>query len=101
MAERVWRREDDDRAARPPDPSLRNHRNRQRELARQEPCLSATPACPGGSTGTSRAALRRTRGGRSAPRGSLLWTTWTSPEATCVGQDSIGDTAQSGSRFNR
>ena len=46
-------------------------------------------------------ALRRTRGGRSAPRGSLLWTTWTSPEATSVGQDSIGETAQSGSGFNR
>src|SRR6516164_548113 len=33
MAERVWRRQDDDRAARPPDPPLRNHRDRQRELA--------------------------------------------------------------------
>jgi hypothetical protein len=55
----------------------------------------------GGPTGTSRAALRQTRGGRFAPRGSLLWTTWTSPEATSwvriqsaethkVGQDSTG-----------
>ena len=53
------------------DPSLRNHRNRQRELALQKPHLSrpTTPACPGGQTGPSRAALRRTRGGHSAPRG--------------------------------
>ena len=58
-------------------------------------------ACPGGSTVTSRAPLRRTRGGRSAPRGSLLWTTWTSPEATRLGQDSIGEIEQSGSGFNR
>ncbi len=36
-------------------------------------------ACPGGSTGTSRAPLRVPRGRRCAPRGSLLWTTWTSP----------------------
>jgi len=39
-------------------------------------------ACPGGSTGTSPAPLRQTRGGRGATRGSLLWTTWTSPR-TC------------------
>src|SRR5207302_7554376 len=44
-----------DRAPRSPDPSLRNHRNRQRELALQTPRLSATPACPGGQTGTSHA----------------------------------------------
>jgi hypothetical protein len=55
MAERLRRRQDDDGAPRPPDPSLRNHRNRQRELAFQKPRLSATPACPGGQTGTSRA----------------------------------------------
>ena len=36
-------------------------------------------ACPGGSTGTSRAPFRRTRDGRCTTRGSLLWTTWTSP----------------------
>src|ERR1700757_2249942 len=47
---RVRRRQDDNRAPRPPDPSLRNHRNRQRELALQTPRLSATPACPGGQT---------------------------------------------------
>jgi DNA replication protein DnaC len=45
---------DDDSAPRPFHPSLRNHRNRQRELAFQKPRLSATPACPGGQTGTSR-----------------------------------------------
>jgi DNA replication protein DnaC len=39
MAERVRRRQDDHRAARPPDPSLRNHRDRQRELALQTPRL--------------------------------------------------------------
>jgi DNA replication protein DnaC len=46
MAERLRRREDDDGAPRPIDPSLRNHRNRQRELALQAPRLSrcATPA---------------------------------------------------------
>src|SRR5881227_3979631 len=32
---------------------------------------------PGGQTGTSRAALCRTRGGRSAPRGALLFATGT------------------------
>jgi DNA replication protein DnaC len=58
-------------------------------------------ACPGGPTVTSRASLRLTRGGRSAPRGSLLWTTWTSPEATRVGQDSDGEIELSGSGFNR
>jgi hypothetical protein len=36
-------------------------------------------ACPGGSTGTSRAPLRLPRDRRCAARGSLLWTTWTSP----------------------
>ena len=56
----VWRRQDDDGAPRPSDPSLRNHRNRQRELAFQKPRLSATPACPGGQTGhLPRAPLRR------------------------------------------
>ena len=57
MAERLRRRQDDDGAARPADPSLRNHRNRQRELALQAPRLNrcTTPACPGGQTGTSHA----------------------------------------------
>ena len=38
-------------------------------------------ACPGGSTGTSRAPLRLPRDRRCAARGSLLWATWTSPRA--------------------
>ena len=55
LAQCVWRRQDDNRAPRPPDPPLRNHRNRQRELTVQTPRLSTTPACPGGQTGTSHA----------------------------------------------
>jgi len=49
---RVRRRQDDNRAPRPSDPSLRNHRNRQRELALQTPHLSATPACPNAGEGS-------------------------------------------------
>ena len=37
MAERVRRCQNDDRAARPPDPSLRHRRDRQRQLALQKP----------------------------------------------------------------
>src|SRR5205085_4371071 len=77
MAERVRRRQDDNGAARPPHASLRDRRDRQRVLALQTPRLTVTPACPGGQTDTSRAALRRPRGGRSAPRGSLLFATGT------------------------
>jgi len=40
MAERLRRREDDDRAPRPPHPPLRDRRDRQRELALQEPRLT-------------------------------------------------------------
>src|SRR5260370_9699043 len=39
MAERLQRSENDDRAARPPHPSLRHRRDRQRKLAPQEPRL--------------------------------------------------------------
>jgi hypothetical protein len=46
-------------------------------------------ACPGGSTGTSRAPLRRTRGGRCAPRGSLLWITWTSPRTRHAAKEQL------------
>ena len=77
VAERVRRRQDDDRAPRSADPSLRDHRDRKRKLALQAPRLTVTPACPGGQTGTSRAALRQTRGSHSAPRGSLLFATGT------------------------
>src|ERR1700674_5296312 len=54
-ARRVRRRQDDYRTPRPAAPSLRNHRDRKRQLALQPPRLSATPACPGGQTGTSHA----------------------------------------------
>src|SRR5664279_4126271 len=37
MAQRVWRCQDDHRAARPPDAPLRHRRNRQRQLALQKP----------------------------------------------------------------
>src|SRR5712691_2549000 len=94
MAQRVRRRQDDDCAARSAHASLRNHRDRKRELALQAPRLSrcTAPACPGGQTGTSRAALRRTRGGHSAPRGSLLFATGTSlnrrPRGVTIGRRS-------------
>ena len=57
MAIRLWRPQDDHRAARPPDTSLRDHRDRQRELALQEPLLTGRrpcmrPGCPSRSTGT-------------------------------------------------
>src|SRR5712691_10559543 len=41
MAERLRRRQDDDGVARPPHPPLRHSRNRQRELAFQEPHLTS------------------------------------------------------------
>jgi hypothetical protein len=44
MADGLRRRQDDDRAARPPHPPLRYRRNRQRKLAVQDPRL--TPRCP-------------------------------------------------------
>src|SRR5215831_17604211 len=37
MAERLHGRQDDDRAARSPDPPLRHHRDRKRQLALQKP----------------------------------------------------------------
>src|ERR1700693_3689317 len=37
MAQRVRRRQDDERAARPPDSPLRHRGNRQRQLALQKP----------------------------------------------------------------
>src|SRR5215218_6055366 len=40
MAERVRRCQDDHRAARSPDPSLRHRRNRKRQLAIQKPNLT-------------------------------------------------------------
>ncbi len=46
MAERVRRSEDDDRASRPPHPSLRHRRDRQRKLALQEPRLILQTTAP-------------------------------------------------------
>ena len=43
VAERVRRRQDDHGAARPPDAPLRDRRDRQRELAVQEPSLTVRP----------------------------------------------------------
>ena len=67
------RPQDDHRAARPSHPSLRDHRDRQRELALQEPLLSRRrpclrPGCPGGSTGTPRAASLRVAQGATRSR---------------------------------
>ena len=64
MAVRLRRPQDDHSPARPPDPSLRDHRDRKRELALQEPLLtrrrpSPPPGCPGGPTGTPHAASLR------------------------------------------
>src|SRR3546814_11174085 len=47
MADRGRRRQDDDRAARSAHPSLRHRRDRQRQLAVQEPKLSAVAAGAG------------------------------------------------------
>ena len=70
---RLRRPQDDHRAARPSHPSLRDHRDRQRELALQEPLLSRRrpclrPGCPGGSTGTPRAASLRVAQGATRSR---------------------------------
>jgi len=46
MAERVLRCQDDDGAPRPAHPPLRHHRDRQRELALQEPRLIGAPDLP-------------------------------------------------------
>ena len=68
MAVGLRRPQDDHSAARSSHSSLRDHRDRQRELALQEPLLtrrrpSLRPGCPGGPTGTPHAAsLRVTRG---------------------------------------
>ncbi|ARE39378.1 Mobile element protein [Rhodovulum sp. P5] len=43
MAHRLRRREDDHRSARPPDPPLRDRRDRKRKLALQEPSIAKWP----------------------------------------------------------
>ena len=60
-------------------PSLRDHRDRQRKLALQEPLLtrcrpSLRPACPGGPTGTPHAAsLRAAQGATRSRAGPPYW----------------------------
>ena len=79
MAFRLRRPQDDHRAARSSHPPLRDHRDRQRELALQEPLLtwrrpSLRPGCPGGPTGTPHAAsLRVTRGATRSRAGPPYW----------------------------
>ena len=87
MALRLRRPQDDHSPARPPDPPLRDHRDRQRELALQEPLLTGRrpclrPACPGGSTGLTYTSSPRGFAPRTArrytkPLGSPLLTTGT------------------------
>ena len=48
MAERFWRSLDDHSAAGPPDPPLRHRRDRQRQMALQEPRLTPAPSLPPG-----------------------------------------------------
>jgi hypothetical protein len=90
VAERVRRREDDRGTPRSSHPSLRDHRNRQRVLAVQEPQLNRkTPSPPqtphprlaqvGKQAPPARAAPSLVRALRVA-RGSLLFATWTSPQ---------------------
>ncbi len=62
-------------------PPIRSRGRTHRHGAAAQGAVRVSRACPGGSTGTSRALLRQTRGGRCAARGSLLWTTWTNPPA--------------------
>ena len=65
-----------DGITRPPDPSLRDHRNRQRELALQEPLLtrrrrSLRPGCPVGR-GTPTRPRSHVAGRQTKPRGSPI-----------------------------
>ncbi len=80
-----WGRDGDPRSPLTPQPCHHDSR-RQLPAAREAPIRAAqspgewrnrgsadvSKACPGGSTGISRAPLRQTREGRSAARGSLL-----------------------------
>src|SRR5437660_177064 len=50
----------------------------QHQASVQKPRLSATPACPGGQTGTSRARRSVARDGTGDARGALLFATGTS-----------------------
>src|SRR3954447_14263886 len=78
MAERVRGRQDDDGAAGPPDPPLRDHRDRQRQLALQEPRLTPVTTAALNDPRSSRRATPTSSVGPSADRlyptheGSLL-----------------------------
>src|SRR5664279_4807634 len=61
MAKRLRRSKDDDRTARPSHPSLRYHRNRQRELALQKPRLTRHKPLARYSASPGRARSRLTR----------------------------------------
>ena len=83
VAVRLRRPQDDHGAPRSSHPPLRDHRDRQRELALQEPILTRNrprlrPGCPGGPTGTPHAAsLPRSARRYTKPRGSPLLATGT------------------------
>src|SRR5690242_354093 len=81
MAECFWRCQNDHSVARPPHAPLRYRRDRQRQLALQEPRLSLATERPelapvGPQEPPARAASASC--GHSATRGSPLWTTGTS-----------------------
>ena len=88
MARRLRRRQDDHRAARPPHPSLRHRRDRQRELAVQEPVSKLKQ-----STRATRA-----RPGCATPNGSDL--SGAHHRATSHAQEGSLLHADTGSRFN-
>src|SRR3954463_187576 len=68
MAERVRGRQDDDGAAGPPDPPLRDHRDRQRQLALQEPRLTPVTTAALNDPRSSRRATPTSSVGPSADR---------------------------------
>ena len=73
MAVGLRRPQDDHSPARSSHSSLRDHRDRQRELALQEPLLTRRrpclrPGCPGGPTGTPHAASLRAAQGATRSR---------------------------------
>ena len=75
-----------------PHPPLRDHRDRQRELALQEPLLNQhrpplQPGCPGGPTGTPHAAsLRVTQGATRSRAGPPYWLPGQPPPCLSGGQ---------------
>ena len=80
MAERLRRCEDDDGAPRSPHPSLRDHRDRQRVLALQEPRLIPHSLPRWANRPPPARAAPSLLGALHVTRGSLLFATWTSPQ---------------------